>query len=235
MRERNDLAVLIPTYNEAEGIGPTIQEIRDFLQDTPCVVVDRSSDETSLVAAKFGAKVVRQEGKGKGRAIIQGIHELNGGARYIAMTDGDHTYPAEAIRKFVSVLEQNPDVGMVNGNRFASALPSEIQPKGIYLGNKLIAVIHNFLNPQKLADPLTGLRVFRAELLKDWNPSSKGFDIEVEMNLYLATKNQRIEEVPITYRARIGRKKLGLRSAFPIIFRIAKIRLRGTIKRRFHL
>jgi len=233
MKERNDLAVLIPTYNEQEGIGPTLQEIRKFLENTPCVVVDRSSDETSLVAQKFGAKVVRQEGKGKGRAVAQGIRELNGDARYIAMTDGDFTYPAEAIRKFVSVLDQNPDVGMVNGNRLAGALPSKVQPKRIYLGNKLIAVAHNFLNPQKLSDPLTGLRVFRAELFRDWKPSAKGFDIEVEMNLYLASKGQRIEEVPIPYRARLGEKKLGPLSAFPIMFRIAKIRLRGIFKRRF--
>lgn len=229
---QNGLAVLIPTFNEAEGIGPTLEEIREVLGDTLCLVVDRSMDETPQIAERLGAKVVRQNNRGKGNAVNQGLGRLNGSARYIAMIDGDYTYPAEAITKSVSVLERDPTVGMVNGNRFSEAVSAETQPLVFNIGNRIIIAVSNLLSRQNLADPLTGLRVFRAELFKDWKPSSQGFDIEVEMNHYVRSMGYKIQEIPIRYRARLGEKKLGMLSALPILFRIVRMRLRGDLRRR---
>jgi hypothetical protein len=59
-----------------------------------------------------------------------------------------------------------------------------------------------------LADPLTGLRVVRWEIIKNWRPVSKGFDVEVELNRYMERKGFSIREVPIHYRERLGEKKL---------------------------
>ena len=49
-------------------------------------------------------------------------------------------------------------------------------------------VLHRFLLESQsefgfqLNDPLTGLRVIRNDLLNDWQPKSKGFGIETELN-----------------------------------------------------
>ncbi len=219
--------VLIPTYNEAYGIGPTLEEIRKVFGDISCLVVDRSTDDTSRIAERHGAKVVAQTGKGKGAAVIQGLGELKDNARYVVMTDGDYTYPVEAVRKFLTILDEDPNIGMVTGNRFGSSPEPGIKAQTFYVGNKIIALIHNLLSLQGMADPLTGLRAFRAEIFRGWRPSSKGFDIEVEMNMYVSSKGYRIHEVPIMYRERLGKKKLGLRDAFPILLRVLKVGLWG--------
>ena len=89
-----------------------------------------------------------------------------------------------------------------------------------FFGNRFIALVQWFLNGVRLSDPLTGLRVVRYDLLKDWTPLSKGFDIESELNCYIIKKGYRIIEVPINYRHRLGKKKLGFRHAFTILKRI---------------
>lgn len=228
------LAVIIPTYNEERGIGPTLQEVRSFLGDVPCLVVDRSSDMTPRIAEQHGAKVVFQVGKGKGKAVSQGLRRLDGAAKFVVMTDGDFTYPAEGVRKFVRVLEQDPAVGMVNGNRFAHKWDPKVHPCAFRIGNKIVALLHNLFNGQNLADPLTGLRVLRAEVFKDWKPSANGFDLEVELNHHVRSRGYRILEVPILYRARLGKKKLGLLDSIPIFMQILKIWLRAIRQRQSH-
>jgi len=224
---KDKLVVLIPTMNESNGIGPTLDEIRNVLGDVPCLVVDRSTDTTGRVAEEHGAKVIVQTGKGKGRAVKQGLARLKGGASLIVLTDGDFTYPAEAIQKFVAIAENDPTIGMVAGNRFGKELGPGVLGSTFYVGNKIISQFHNILSRQRMADPLTGLRLLRADLFRDWKPLATGFDIEVEMNQYVADRGYRIAEIPITYRVRLGKKKLKPRDALWIVIRMTTSWLRG--------
>jgi len=89
-----------------------------------------------------------------------------------------------------------------------------------YFGNRFISFIHNFLNGIQLADPLTGLRVVRAQILRDWRVRSKGFDFEIELNQHVDGEGFGIAEIPIQYRERLGVKKLGIRHGAEILRRI---------------
>jgi hypothetical protein len=109
---------------------------------------------------------------------------------------------------------------MVCGNRFNDIHSLEAMNSVFYLGNKLISMAHGILNKINLTDPLTGLRVVRADLLRDWIPLSKDFDIEVELNSYIERCSFQTVEIPILYRERIGEKKLKMRHGRIIIQRI---------------
>jgi glycosyltransferase involved in cell wall biosynthesis len=188
--------VLIAAFNEQEGIGRTIEEIRRYI-DAPVLVVDgNSSDRTIEVAKDFGAEIVMQRGTGKGDAIACGIKHLDPAAKYIVITDADYTYPAETIPQMIRILEANAEVGMVCGNRFHEKGSNPVFGSVFGFGNKLIALTHNMLNGIELEDPLTGLRVVRGNLLRNWQIKSKGFDIEVELNYYLESIGYEIVEVP---------------------------------------
>jgi len=89
-----------------------------------------------------------------------------------------------------------------------------------YFGNRLLAFTHNFLNEVSMRDPLTGLRVVRWEILKDWRPKAKSFDVEVELNHLVERKGYQIVEIPIHYRQRLGEKKLKPKHGFTILKRI---------------
>ncbi len=218
----SNVSVIIATLNEEEGIGPTIDELRKILHNPYLVIVDgKSVDRTIEIAKNMGADVLLQDGKGKGDAMFQGFQNLSSKVPYVVFTDADYTYPAEYVPRMVEVLEQNPDVGMVIGNRFKGEhnnSKSVMNP--FYLGNKMLAFAQLLLNGVKLNDPLSGLRIVRSELLDGWKPKSKGFDVEAEMNAVVRRSGYRIVEIPIAYRLRLGEKKLKLRHGLWIMRRI---------------
>ena len=213
--------VIIAALNEEEGIGLTMAELKATLAAPRVLVVDgRSTDRTVEVAKNTGADVVFQDGLGKGDALAKAIKYVDLTVDYVVLTDADYTYPAEYVSEMIRILEENPDVGMVCGNRFNSELNLGEKHNILYFGNRLIAFTHNLLNGVQLIDPLTGLRVVRAGILRSWKVKSKGFDIEVELNHHVEREGFGIVEVPIKYRERLGEKKLGVKNGAEILKRI---------------
>ena len=215
------IAVIIAAYNEEWGVGPTLAEVREILDDPFYLVVDgNSTDRTVEIAKELGANVFVQEGRGKGNAISQAIDRIRHDPEYTVFIDADFTYPAKYISEMIRILEEKPNVGMVLGNRFNHLLTSAIMKDTFYLGNRFLAITQRLLNGVHLNDPLTGLRVVRWEILKGWKPKSKGFDIEAELNHQVERRGYQILEVSIPYRKRLGEKKLKLRHGFSIFKRI---------------
>jgi len=213
--------VLIASMNEEEGIGCTIEEISKVLGNPAFLVVDgNSTDRTVEIAKEQGAEILIQKGKGKGDAIAQAIMHIDGNIKYVVLIDADFTYPAEYIPKMIEILEANPEVGMVCGNRFNNHFHLKDMHNLLYFGNRLLAFTHNLLNGIEMKDPLTGLRVIRWSILKDWKPKSKSFDVEVELNHQIEKKGYKIVEIPIYYRRRLGEKKLKPKHGFTILKRI---------------
>lgn len=215
------ISIIIAAYNEEEGIVPTISEFIDVLKDANVIVVDgKSSDKTVQLAENLGAQIFFQEAQGKGDAMSEGLKHLSRQTEYVVFTDADYTYSARPLRKMIKILDQNSKVGMVLGNRFNKIYKSESDRNEFYLGNKILAMIHNLFNGLRLNDPFTGLRIIRYDLLKDWTPKSNGFDIEAEINCHVNQMRYEIVEMPIKYRKRLGEKKLGFRHGFEILRRI---------------
>jgi dolichol-phosphate mannosyltransferase len=218
------IAVVVTTLNEEEGIGPTLEDLRGCMYacEPYFLVVDgKSVDKTVEIAKNMGADVILQEGEGKGQAICQGVKKLNSDVQYVVFIDADFTYPAEYISKMIEIIEQNPDVGMVIGNRFNSRFKLKDAINDLfYFGNRFLSFAQYLVNGVKLRDPLSGLRVVRFEILKGWKPKSQGFDVEAEMNYHVEREGYRIVEIPIRYRRRLGEKKLKFRDGFIILRRI---------------
>jgi dolichol-phosphate mannosyltransferase len=216
-----EIAVIIAALNEEKGIGPTLAELREVLENASLVVIDgNSSDGTVRIAKDLGAEIIPQRGVGKGSAISEALICVRCDPKYIVLTDADFTYPAKYVLPMIQILEENPDVGMVTGNRFNQLLTRDSMKNPFYIGNRLLAIAQLILNGIDLNDPLTGLRVVRWCILKNWKPQSKGFDIEAELNHHVERQRYGIVELPINYRPRVGEKKLKLRHGVSILRRI---------------
>ncbi len=213
--------VIIAALNEEEGIGLTVAEFMGTLKCPRVLVIDgRSTDRTVEVARNQGADIISQDGLSKGDAISKAVAQIDPAVDYVVLTDADYTYPAQYVPGMIQILEKDPDVGMVCGNRFNGYEDMKALDSIFYIGNRLIAFTHNLLNGIALDDPLTGLRVVRAGILRDWKVKSKGFDVEVELNHYVERAGFSIVEFPIRYRERLGQKKLGIRNGAEILKRI---------------
>lgn len=223
IKTRYSAQLIIAALNEAPGIGLTIAEMKDTLGEVSVLVIDGgSSDRTVKIAENLGGKVFHQDGVGKGNAFAKGLEHVDLNANYIILTDADHTYPAEHVPSMLKILENNPHVGMVCGNRLNKNLDEASLGRIFRVGNKLLRFAHKIFNGVALEDPLTGLRVIRAEVFRRWNIESKGFDMEVELNNFVKKRGFTTKEVLINYRARLGEKKLKARHGITILKRILK-------------
>jgi dolichol-phosphate mannosyltransferase len=184
------------------------------------VIDGHSSDRTVEVARDIGAQVFFQDRIGKGDAIAKAVEHIDSDVDYVVITDADFTYPASYVPKMIQILEANSCVGMVCGNRFNGLAEKKALHSLFYIGNRLLAFTHNLLNGASLEDPLTGLRVIRAQILREWKVKSQGFDIEVELNRHVQRKRYGIVEIPIRYRKRLGEKKLKVSHGATILKRI---------------
>ena len=141
------LTVIVAAYNEEEGIAPTLSELKESLNKSSLLVVDgNNSDRTLELAKDLGAQVLTQKGKGKGNAISEGLVYINGDSCYVAFTDADYTYPAKYLKEMINVLDLNPKVGMVLGDRFSQTY-EESDRNQFYIGNRILgfaqSMFHN--------------------------------------------------------------------------------------------
>ena len=221
MFDNSSTQLVVAALNEEHGIGPTLIEFLDNVPTSHVIVVDgHSIDRTVEIAKNLGANIAFQDGVGKGNAIAKALEHVDLDVKYVVLTDADYTYPAEYVPEMIEILERNPQVGMVCGNRFSGYIEPKAVRSSFYFGNKLLAFAHSLFNGVSLHDPLTGLRVIRAEILRDWIVKSQGFDVEVELNRHVERKGYTTIEVPIKYRPRIGEKKLKAKHGATILKRI---------------
>lgn len=232
---RNDTVVIVPAYKEAQGIGRVVEEIRGSLNPIVLVVNRPAQDGTEEFARKEGAIVLNQDGRGKGNAVGIGLDYVRNNlpqARYIGFMDADCTYPASPLTSMREILELNPTVGMVVGQR-QSIKNNGVQSQAFAFGNRVLGRLHHFLNKVPLRDPLSGLRMVKVDVIADWSPKAQGFDIECEMNSYVQNvKRLLTTEIPVAYRPRVGEKKLRMRDGFHILVRMVRMAFRRVVLRR---
>jgi glycosyltransferase involved in cell wall biosynthesis len=171
------------------------------------VVVDNnSSDATASIARRVldgaGAPgcLVREERQGKGYAVRAGFAAVD--AELYVLCDADLTYPAEALGELARVVAEGR-ADMVVGDRHTGGDYARVnQRAGRGAGNRLVAALINRLFNARLADILSGYRVFSREFVANFPILATGFEIETEMTLHALDKRFRVVEVPVAYRER---------------------------------
>ncbi len=196
----DQLAVLIPCYNEAQTVEKVIQDFRAALPGAVIYVYDNNStDGTAELAAAAGAVVRREYRQGKGNVIRRMFREVD--AQCYIMTDGDDTYPAECAPEMSRlVLEHNAD--MVIGDRLSSTYFTENTRPFHNLGNSLVRRAINLIFQTDIKDIMTGYRAFSYQFVKSFPILSTGFEIETEMSIHAVDKRLQVESVVIPYRDR---------------------------------
>ena len=196
----DEIAVLIPCYNESKTIKKVIEDFKKELPEATIYVYDNNSkDGTDEIARKAGAIVRYERKQGKGNVRRSMFRDID--AKCYIMTDGDDTYPAEFAKKMCEpVLEKNAD--MVVGDRLSSTYFTENKRPFHNTGNMLVRKLINMIYKSDVRDVMTGYRAFSYVFVKTFPVLSKGFEIETEMTIHALDKNMNIENVIIEYRDR---------------------------------
>lgn len=209
-----DVAVVLPTLNEEDGLVRTLADIPyDELLATGrkvCrVVIDGgSTDRTVEVAREHGLLVLRQTTPGKGAAIREALEWLaTMGIRSAVILDADYTYPGTAVPAVVELLEAGSQ--LVVGVREPDTPAKEDLRELVHrIGNRLLNITASQLSGLPFLDLCSGFWGVDVAAVRPLELGSNGFEIEAELFTKAYRAGYTVTQIPIPYRERIGTAKL---------------------------
>ena len=235
------LSVVIPAFNEALRVPPTIEKVSDFLRGRMggfeiLLVDDGSTDHTVAfvrrMTYKFPAVRIIQSPRnmGKGHAVRTGVMEARG--ELILITDADLSTPIEEIKKLLTAIDGGADFAI--GSRALER--SEImirQPWYRETMGRGFNVMVRMLVMDGLHDTQCGFKLMRADAARRVFGLSRidGFAFDVEA-LYIAKRlGYKIAEVPVIW-LNSPSSRVGLMSGPASMFgELLQIRLNAALKR----
>jgi glycosyltransferase involved in cell wall biosynthesis len=193
----------MPAFNEEQGIGHVLEELKGLGEDFEVLVVDDgSTDGTFEAARRSGVRVLRhRSNRGYGAALKTGIREARG--EIIVITDADGTYPNERIPEIVGKMADND---MVVGARTGRsvAIPWTRRP-----AKWALRKLANYLAETRIPDLNSGLRAIRRDVALHFFPIlPAGFSFTTTITLAMLVNDYPVEYVPIDYHARKGKSKI---------------------------
>ena len=183
------VTVLLPTRNEEEALGMTIDSIpRGWCKDLEIMIVDgNSSDATRKIALEKGIRVHLEDRRGYGRAYRTGFEVAKNDI--IVTLDADCTYPAELIPQLVQRLLQD-ELDFITCDRLT--LAEEGSMSGIHgFGNWVLSFTARVLFGYGIKDSQSGMWVFRKSIFSNekMRPTNDGMPLSEEMKI-LARKHK---------------------------------------------
>lgn len=214
-KDMYNVAILIPCYNEAEGIADVIKKMpykraaRNHWTLNVFVIDNNSTDNTAEIAAEAGATVIHEKKKGKGNAIRTGFASLPADTDFVVMLDGDNTYDSGEVLRMVEPL-YNKFCNVVIGSRMNGKRTANSMNLTSFVGNWFFTNIVRYTHNVSVTDVLTGYFAWTKEALDELRPHlrSEGFAIEMEMITRMARMDYDIYSVPISYTPRAGESSL---------------------------
>jgi len=189
--EDHSVLALIPAWNEAARIQPVLEGVRAFL---PVLVVDDgSTDETPALSEAAGATVLRHEQNGgKGAALQTGFAwALEQGYCAVLTLDADGQHDPAEIPKFLAAYRAHAG-DLILSRRDFSQMPFPrriVNPFGSWLLSLALGV--------RIYDNQSGYRLYTRRVLETFDPTSAGFELEVEVIVQAVRRGMRLGWVEI--------------------------------------
>lgn len=203
------VSVVFPAYNEAAGIEAAVAEFLGSPYIDEVLVVDNNStDGTAELAARAGARVVKEPRQGYGFALQRGMREAAGDLIILAEPDGTFT-----ARDVLKLLAYSDDFDLVLGTRTTRELIWREANMGWFLrvGNWAVAKLLQVLfGGPSLSDCGCTLRLIHRPALERLIDrfTVGGSHFLPEMVILALADGLRVIEIPVNYRGRVGESKI---------------------------
>jgi glycosyltransferase involved in cell wall biosynthesis len=216
-----DLAVILPAFNEADGIVTTLKRLQAVLAGLPfsseiIVVDDGSTDGTGARASEAGIRVLTHPwNRGYGAALKTGVFATAAGA--IAIMDCDASYLPESLPRLYAKLD---GADMVVGERSLTAEGvTMLRRPGKWMLNRLASYLVGIHIP----DLNSGQRVMkRGPLLRYMHLCPSGFSFTSTITLAMVTNGHLVLYEPVEYHRRTGSSKIRARHFFNFVLLVVR-------------
>ncbi|MCE5238011.1 glycosyltransferase family 2 protein [bacterium] len=207
--DQPDLSLIIPAYNEAQRLQPSLGKILAYLRACDfraevVIVDDGSSDGTGdlareLLEGRTAYRILRNEpNRGKALSVKRGL--LEGHGRYLLFSDADLSTPIEEADKLLAELRAGADVAIASRQLPGSKLAVH-QPWYREIGGRAFGRLNQLVLLPGIPDSQCGFKAFTREaahrILEHQKLAGWAFDAEL---LYIARKlGLKIAQVPVTW------------------------------------
>ncbi len=233
------VAIVIPTYNEAENLPVLVAALKDLgIEGLGFIVVDDGSpDGTGDIADNLAAEyagvfdVIHRESKqGLGKSYVVGFaRALELGAEKIVQMDADLSHPPAEVPKMLAALE---DADIVVGSRYAKG--GGVDPTWSFARRQISfwgGVGIRLVLGLKVRDATSGFKAFRRSALEAVDISRvtlSGYGFQPEVTYRAQKAGLNIVEHPFTFLDRTaGKSKMSAGIAAEAMYRLILIRIRG--------
>ena len=230
------LSVVIPVYNEESTLEAILGEVSKSAIVTEIILIDDCSTDNSLkkiseckdqlssLKPQINVLIEKNEkNMGKGATIRKGFEKAT--SEVIIVQDADLEYdPKEYINLIQPIKEGKADV--VYGSRFIGGT-HRVLYFWHYMGNQALTLLSNMFSNLNLTDMETCYKMFRREILQNFNLVSNRFGFEPEFTAKVAKAKLKIYELPISYYGRTydDGKKITWRDGIAAIYHIIRFNL----------
>jgi dolichol-phosphate mannosyltransferase len=239
---RPGIWIVLPTYDEAENIGPISAAILDALPDATLLVVDDESPDGTgrladdLAAADPRIRVRHRAAKqGLGRAYLDGFGvALAGGATTVVQMDADFSHDPTALPGVVApIVDGSAD--LVIGSRYTKGggvVDWGIGRRLVSRGGSIFARIVLGLGPNDLTGGFKAWRAATLAAVPFDGVHAGGYVFQIEMTFRASRAGARIREVPITFRdRRVGQSKMSRRIVVEALVVVVQLRVEEIARR----
>lgn len=228
--------VVVPTYNEADNIGPLIPLILARDERLSVLVVDDNSPDGTAAIVKampgFGDRVLLLERplkQGLGAAYIAGFQWILANTDFDAVfeMDADFSHDPEALDEFLVEI-QNHD--LVLGSRYLSGVTVVNWPLSRLILSVGANIYARLITGMPIKDSTGGFKCFRRstlEMLPLDSIKSDGYSFQIEVNYHCWRRNLRIKEISILFVDRqVGVSKMSRRIVWEAMWMVWALRLK---------
>lgn len=189
------IIVIIPAFNEQAAIGEVVERSLRYADDV-LVIDDGSADDTSEIAEKAGASILKHPTNfGKGVSLRDAFAQVEG-YDIVVTIDGDGQHNPDEIPDLIKpICEGRAD--FVNGSRYLNGF-DENTPAYRRVGQTVLDIATNITAGTDVTDSQSGFRAFKGSTISCYKFRDPGFGIESEMIADASENNLKIIEVPIT-------------------------------------
>ena len=234
--------VILPTYNEADNLGPISAAVLAVLPGATLLVVDDDSPDGTgrladdLATADQRVRVLHRTLKqGLGRAYLDGFGvALAGGATTVVQMDADFSHDPAALPALIRPIADDA-ADLVIGSRYTAGgavVDWGLGRRIVSRGGSLFARIVLGLRPHDLTGGFKAWRATTLAAVPFDGVHAGGYVFQIEMTYRASRAGARIREVPITFRdRRVGQSKMSRRIVVEALVVVVQLRIETLLGR----